>query len=71
MRKTAYRPVIRVALATALVLLVPLVAMQITDEADWSLADFVLAGALLGGTGLLLELAAQSRATSPTALPPS
>lgn len=49
------RPVVRVALATALILLVPLVAMQITDEVDWSLADFVLAGALLGGTGLLLH----------------
>ena len=31
--------------------------MQITDEVDWGVADFVLAGALLGGTGLLLELA--------------
>jgi hypothetical protein len=40
-------------------LLLPLVAMQITDEVDWGLADFVFAGALLGGTGLLLELAAR------------
>jgi hypothetical protein len=53
------RSVVRVALATACVLLVPLVAMQITDEVDWTLADFVLAGALLGGSGLLLELAAR------------
>jgi hypothetical protein len=30
--------------------------MQITDEVDWSLADFVFAGALLAGSGLLLEL---------------
>ncbi len=57
--KTAYRSAVRVALATACILLVPLVAMQITDEVDWSLADFVFAGALLGGTGLLLELAAR------------
>jgi hypothetical protein len=57
--KTAYRSAVRVALATAFILLVPLVAMQITDEVDWSLADFAAAGALLGGTGLLLELAAR------------
>jgi hypothetical protein len=57
--KTAYRSAVRVALATAFILLVPLVAMQITDEVDWSLADFAFAGALLAGTGLLLELAAR------------
>jgi hypothetical protein len=33
--------------------------MQFTDEVDWGVADFVLAGLLLGGTGLLLELAAR------------
>ena len=59
MSKSAYRPAVRVALATACVLLVPLVAMQITDEVDWGVADFAIAGALLGGTGLLLELAAR------------
>jgi hypothetical protein len=57
MRKTAYRSAVRVALATAFILLLPLVAMQITGEVDWGLADFVFAGALLGGTGLLFELA--------------
>jgi hypothetical protein len=60
MSKTASRPVLRVALATAFILLLPLVAMQITDEVDWGLADFAFAGVLLGGTGLLLhELAAR------------
>jgi hypothetical protein len=57
--KTAYRSAVRVALATAFILLLPLVAMQITDEVDWGVADFVFAGALLGGTGLLLERAAR------------
>ena len=57
--KPAYRSAVRVALATAFILLLPLVAMQITDEVDWSLADFAFAGVLLGGTGLLLELAAR------------
>ena len=53
--KTVQRSAVRVALATALILLLPLVAMQVTDEVDWGVADFVIAGALLGGTGLLLE----------------
>ena len=59
MTKTHYRSAVRVALATALILLLPLVAMQITDEVDWGLVDFIFAGALLVGTGLLIELAAR------------
>lgn len=44
--------------ATALVLL-PLFAMQVTDEVDWGLADFVFAGALVVGVGVTYELAAK------------
>jgi hypothetical protein len=62
MNRTVYRSAVRVALMTAFVLLIPLVAMQITDEVDWGVADFVLAGLLLGGTGALLELAARKPA---------
>jgi hypothetical protein len=62
MSGTARRPAARVALATAFILLVPLVAMQFTDEVDWGLADFVVAGALLGGTGLLLHELASRKA---------
>lgn len=40
---------LRVALVTGLLLLVPLVAKQFTDEVRWNLADFVVAGALLFG----------------------
>jgi hypothetical protein len=58
-RKTAYRSAVRVALAAAFILLLPLLAMQITDEVVWDLADFAVAGALLVGTGLMLELAAR------------
>lgn len=47
-----------VALSTALLLLVPLVAMQFTDEVVWTLGDFVFAGVLLFGTGMLLVLVA-------------
>ncbi|WP_372640330.1 hypothetical protein [Ancylomarina sp.] len=37
-------------------MLIPLVAMQFTDEVNWTLLDFVVAGALLLGTGLMCEL---------------
>ncbi|MEH6437280.1 hypothetical protein [Massilia sp. DD77] len=42
---------LRVVLATACLLLVPLVAMQFTREVDWTGSDFVAAGILLVGTG--------------------
>jgi hypothetical protein len=51
------RSAIRVGLVTAFVLLLPLVAMQFTDEVDWGVFDFVFAGILLAGGGMLLELA--------------
>ena len=49
--------IIRIVLAAAFILLLPLLAMQITDEVVWDLADFAFAGALLVGTGLTYELA--------------
>lgn len=42
--------------AAAFLLLIPLIAMQFTDEVQWSLFDFVIMGVLLMGTGLLCEL---------------
>ncbi len=39
-----------------LVLMIPLLAMQFTDEINWTLFDFVVAGTLLLGTGLMCEL---------------
>ncbi len=38
------------------ILAIPLIAMQFSDEVDWSLSDFVIAGVLLLGTGLIIEL---------------
>ena len=58
MKSLVRRPFVRVAVLTGLVLLVPL-ALQPTDGADWGVFDFVFAAALLGGPGLLLEMAAR------------
>jgi hypothetical protein len=46
----------------ALMLLLPWVAMQFTDEVNWSVTDFLVAGALIAGTGLAFELAAGTTA---------
>jgi hypothetical protein len=41
----------------AALMLLPLIAMQVTDEVVWDLADFAFAGALVGGVGVTYELA--------------
>ena len=53
------RLLIWTALATGFVLLVPLLAMQFTDEVTWTLLDFVAAGGLMFGTGLVFVLVAR------------
>ncbi len=46
------RKIILVALGTVLILMVPLVAMQFSDEVDWGGGDFLIMGTLVFGTGL-------------------
>lgn len=53
---TQNQRLIGIVLAVALLLLIPFVAMQFSSEVNWSTFDFVVAGILLLGTGLLCEL---------------
>lgn len=48
-----------IALATGVILLLPLVAMQFTTEVTWTLLDFFAAGGLVFGAGLAFVLAAR------------
>jgi hypothetical protein len=50
--------------AAALLLLLPLVAMQFTDEVQWGAADFVVAGVMLLTVGVLFELAVRKSGNS-------
>lgn len=39
----------------AVLMIIPLIAMQFTDEVNWTISDHVIAGFLLFGTGLMCE----------------
>ncbi|MDT8411330.1 MAG: hypothetical protein RQ875_02615 [Vicingaceae bacterium] len=47
---------ISIIVAVPILLMIPLVAMQFTEEVKWSLSDFIIMGILLLGTGLVCEL---------------
>jgi hypothetical protein len=38
------------------ILVIPLLAMQFTDEVNWTLGDFMMAALLLGTTAILSDL---------------
>ena len=48
---TLRKPLLGVAIATALLLLIPAAAMQFTAEVTWGPGDFVVAAVLLFGAG--------------------
>lgn len=52
---THNKRLIGIVLTALLLLMVPLIAMQFTDEVNWDLFDFVVMGGLLLGTGLVCE----------------
>jgi hypothetical protein len=47
---------IAILLSVLILLLIPFVAMQFTNEINWNIADFIIMGILLLVTGLLCEL---------------
>lgn len=50
------KKVIRNILVAELTLIIPLVAMIFSDEANWGLGDFIIAGILLVGVGIAYRL---------------
>lgn len=63
-KRTLAQDILRVVIGTALVLSVPLVAMQFTREVNWSPADFAIIAVLLASTGLMYVAVARN-VTSP------
>lgn len=57
MTKMRSKNVARIAVATGVILLLLLVAMQFTGEVRWNLFDFIIMGVLLFVTGLAMEFA--------------
>jgi hypothetical protein len=55
-RSSIRRQMWYVALVTAAILMVPLLAMVFTHDVDWNVLDFVVMGGLLFGTGLTYVL---------------
>jgi len=47
---------IGIIVTVAIILFIPFVAMQFTNEVNWTSFDFLVAGILLFGTGLIIEL---------------
>ena len=47
---------IKILQIVGLLLIIPLIAMQLTDEVEWSLFDFIIMGTLLLITGLMGEI---------------
>lgn len=57
--KVQHRRLAGIGLTVALLLLIPLIAMQFTDEVNWKLSDFAIMGSVLFGLRLLYELIAR------------
>lgn len=50
---TKNKDTLSVLAVTTTILLIPFIAMQYTTEVNWTLSDFVFAGVMLSGTGIL------------------
>ncbi|PWS31197.1 hypothetical protein [Pedobacter paludis] len=54
--KSSTRRITIILTVTAIILSIPLIAMQFSSEVKWTLNDFITAGILLLSTGLAIEL---------------
>jgi hypothetical protein len=52
---TQNRRLKKIVISVMIILSIPLIAMQFTNEVNWELSDFIIAGILLLGTGLICE----------------
>jgi hypothetical protein len=59
------KPLLGVAISTALLLGIPAIAMQFTPEVSWGPGDFLAAAILLFGAGTLIVLS-RNHVTRPT-----
>lgn len=53
-----HKSILRIAMITICILLVPFIAMQFTTEVNWGLLDFLIMGLLIFGAGLTYEVVA-------------
>ncbi len=44
-----------ILVVSSFLLLIPFIAMQLTNEVNWTKSDFIIAGLLLYGTGIIFE----------------
>lgn len=51
---------IGILLTVTMLLCIPLIAMQFTNEVNWTLSDFIIAGVLLLSTGIIIEAVARN-----------
>lgn len=49
-----------ILLTVAVLLCIPLITMQFTNEVVWTLSDFIIAGIFLLGTGIVIEVVARN-----------